>query len=100
MGMHKDMVTWYGEDYDKHKFLAKNFLTNALLYINNVNGAEVFSATYGREFDPEDGYCVSKVKALQYRFDIWFLQLDESNRTRFVEAVMFYMYNKEKESYV
>ena len=100
MGVHKDMVIWYGEDYEKHKFLAKNFLTNALLYINNVNGAAIFEATYNREYDHEDVYCVSKVKGLQKNFDSWYLHLDETNRTRFVGAVMFYMYNKEKESYV
>jgi hypothetical protein len=100
MGVHKDMVTWYGEDYDKHKFLAKNFLTNALLYINNVNGVAVFEATYNREYDDNDSYCAGKVDALQNRFDTWYLQLDETNRTRFVGAVMFYMYTKEQQNYV
>ena len=91
MGGHKKLVNYFGENYPAEIENYLEFLTKALLYINNVNGAEVFESTYSREFDPEDTYCTSKVQALQKFFDGWFLSLDLSNRRRFIEAVMHYM---------
>lgn len=95
MGMHSKIVTWWGEDYERKAFEYQDFLSNALLYVNNVNGGQVFSATYDREFDPEDVYCTSKVKALQTMFDGWYLSLDTANRRNFVEAVMTYIYERQ-----
>ena len=91
MGEHKKLVNYFGENYPAEIENYLEFLTNALLYINNVNGAEVFESTYSREYDDTDSYCAGKVDALQNRFDSWFLSLDLSNRKRFVEAVMHYM---------
>jgi len=68
----------------------EQFLTKALLYVNNVNGSEIFYNTYGRPYE-DDGYCAGKVLEMQKFFDSWFLNLDFSNRRRFVNAVLRYM---------
>lgn len=91
MGRYKDLDTYFGPCYEAHRDSYLEFLVKAMLYINNVNGVEVFESTYGREFDPKDGYCKHKVKELQDNFDLWFLSLDKANRKRFVEAVMLRM---------
>ena len=91
MGNHAEMDIYFEGKQESWLPEFNSFLTHALLYINNVNGAEVFESTYNRPFDPEDTYCISKVQALQKFFDGWFLSLDTSNRLNFTNAVMLYM---------
>ena len=91
MGQMSEVDIYFEGETEKYKVEYNSFLTHALLYINNVNGTEVFESTYNRPYKHEDVYCVSKVKALQKDFDAWFLSLDLSNRLNFTSAVMMYM---------
>ena len=80
MGNHAEMDIYFEGKQGSWLPEFNSFLTHALLYINNVNGTEVFESTYNRPYEHEDVYCVSKVKGLQKNFDAWFLSLDLSNR--------------------
>ena len=68
----------------------EQFLTKAVMYVNNVNGAKIFERTYGRPYQ-DDGYCSTKVLEMQKFFTSWFPSLDLTNRRRFVNAVLEYI---------
>tara|TARA_R100000664_G_C2742139_1_gene130418 strand:- start:551 stop:844 length:294 start_codon:yes stop_codon:yes gene_type:complete len=91
MGKMKELAIYFDNMEAEKAAEYQKFLTCALLYVNNVNGTEVFEATYNRPYDDDDGYSHYKVNDMQKSFDSWFLYLDSTNRRNFIHAVMQYM---------